>query len=49
MRRDDYCYICDSQLHAFMLTPILKLPNDDLAQCCEKCADREFPNWREDD
>lgn len=30
-----------------MTTPILELPDGRLEQCCEECADREFPNWND--
>lgn len=45
----DTCYICDSELPYFMTTPILEIPDGTYQQFCEKCADREFPGWREDD
>lgn len=43
------CYICECELHNFITTPILELPNGDFAQCCETCADREFPGWDDED
>ena len=43
------CYICDKDFGKFLTTPLLELPDKTLAQCCEECADREFPHWREDD
>lgn len=43
------CYICDAPLHAFMITPVLQLPDDSLRQICEKCADRECPDWRDEE
>jgi len=43
------CYICDSNLHAFMTTPILELPDETFEQCCEKCADEKFPGWDEEE
>jgi hypothetical protein len=43
------CYICDKSLHRFMTTPILELPDGRLEQCCEECADREFPNWNDEE
>lgn len=39
----ELCYICESPLHAFMTTPVLELPDGTLEQCCEDCADKEFP------
>jgi NMD protein affecting ribosome stability and mRNA decay len=45
----DTCYICDAELHKFMTTPILELPDRTHVQCCEECADREFPGWDEDE
>lgn len=45
----DKCYICGSELHAFMTTPILQLPDETMEQCCEDCANREFPGWDEDE
>jgi len=48
MKNDmEVCYICDGPLHKFMTTPVLELPNGNLVQCCEKCANREFPGWNE--
>ncbi len=49
MKDQEICYICDSELHKFMITPALELPDGRLEQCCELCADREFPGWREED
>ncbi len=43
------CYICDSELSDFMTTPFLELPDGMIEQCCEECADREFPGWDEED
>jgi len=43
------CYICDDELHPFMTTPILELPDGSFEQCCEKCADINFPGWDEED
>jgi hypothetical protein len=31
-----------------MTTPVLELPDGRLEQCCEKCADKEFDNWNEE-
>lgn len=45
----DNCYICESQLHIFMTTPVLKLPDGSFEQCCEECANREFPDWDNND
>lgn len=45
----DTCCICGSGLHNFMTTPILELPDGRYEQCCEECADREFPGWDEED
>ena len=46
---NEICYICDSELHRFMTTPLLELPDGNMKQCCEKCADKNFPGWDEDD
>ena len=46
---NETCHICGAELHAFMITPILELLDGSHAQCCEICADREFPGWDEDD
>lgn len=46
---DDLCYICNEPLHDFMTTPILELPDGSCKQCCEICANKNFPNWDEDD
>lgn len=43
------CYICDAELHKFMTTPILEFPDGTLKQCCEDCADKEFPGWDDED
>ena len=32
-----------------MTTPVLQLPDGSFEQCCEKCADRKFPNWDEEE
>lgn len=42
------CYICDCALPKFVITPALELPDGTLEQCCEICADENFPDWRED-
>ena len=49
MCTDEYCYICEAKLHKFMTTPILQLPDGRFEQCCEKCADKEFPGWDEEE
>lgn len=46
---DRLYYICESELGLFMTTPLLQLPNGRLEQCCERCADKNFPNWDDDD
>lgn len=46
---NDKCYICESDLHKFMTTPLLELPDGRLEQCCEKCADEKFPGWDHDE
>ena len=43
------CYICGEELHNFMTTPILELPDGSMEQCCETCADKEFPGWDEEE
>ncbi len=43
------CYICDTKLPIFIITPILELPDGRYENCCEKCADREFPGWEQED
>ncbi len=45
----EICYICDKVLHPFMTTPLLELPEGLVAQCCEECADKNFPGWDEDE
>lgn len=45
----ELCYICDAKLPKFCITPILELPDETWEHCCEECADREFPGWREDE
>lgn len=45
----DSCYICGEHLHKFMTTPFLEMPDGKFEQCCEKCADKEFPEWDDDD
>lgn len=42
------CYICEGPLQKFMTTPFLELPDGKLVQCCENCADKEFPGWDEE-
>ncbi len=42
------CYFCDKELVPFLTTPILELPDGTHEQCCEKCADKEIPNWDEE-
>jgi hypothetical protein len=32
-----------------MTTPLLELPDGTMKQCCEKCADENFPNWNDED
>lgn len=39
-------YICDKSLHAFMDTSLLELLDGTLKQCCEECADKNFPDWK---
>ena len=44
------CFICKKNpIGPFSITPILDLGNGKYEQCCEKCADKEFPDWRDDD
>ena len=43
------CYICEAEMPNFSVTPLLSLPDGTLVSCCEACADKEFPGWREDD
>lgn len=43
------CYMCEKELQAFLTTPILELPDGRWEQCCEECADREFPVWENED
>ncbi len=47
--RMDNCHICEKELHNFLTTPILELDDGTQVQCCEECADREFPGWDEED
>lgn len=41
-----YCYICECELPSFLLTPALELPDGRFENCCESCADKNFPDWR---
>lgn len=43
------CYICEKLLSMFLTTPLLELPDKSLVECCEECADKQFPGWDEDD
>lgn len=43
----DYCLKCEEQLHKFMTTPIIEMPDGTYEQMCEKCADKEYPGWDE--
>ncbi len=43
------CYICEKGLHKFMTTPLLELPDGRLEQCCEECADKNFPGWDDEE
>lgn len=44
------CYICEKEkLHAFMITPLIQLEDGEIEQCCEKCADENFPGWSEEE
>lgn len=45
----NFCYICNGELYKFMTTPVLELPDGSFAECCEDCADREFPGWEEEE
>jgi hypothetical protein len=45
----DNCYICEKQLDNFTITPILELPDGSHKQCCEECADINFPGWQDED
>lgn len=49
MNSQNICHICEKDLHKFMTTPILQLPDGRLAQCCEECADKNFPGWEKED
>lgn len=48
-KMSEICYICDKKLHNFMTTPLLELPDGSHRQCCEECADKEFPEWHDDE
>jgi hypothetical protein len=41
------CYIWEGPLHEFMTTPVLELSDGTFEQCCEECADENFPGWDE--
>lgn len=43
------CYICENDLHLFMITPILENADGILVQCCKKCADKICPEWNDED
>ncbi len=43
------CYFCEGEIPKFNIAPVLELPNGELMECCPTCADREFPNWREEE
>ena len=43
------CYLCKAELHPFMTTPTLELPDRTLEECCEECANREFPGWDDEE
>lgn len=45
----DRCYICEAELHSFMTTPILELPNGTYEACCETCANEQFPGWDDEE
>ena len=48
MPESNNCYVCDKLLPPFLITPVIETANG-LVECCETCADREFPGWREED
>lgn len=33
----------------FAITPVLEDENGDLNNCCESCADEQFPGWRDEE
>ena len=43
------CLICRDVMPPFVTTPLLKDDNGELNSCCERCADEQFPGWREDE
>lgn len=46
---DRRCFICDGFVPPFSITPLLKDEDGNLNECCESCADEQFPGWREDE
>lgn len=46
---DKICFICEDLLYKFIITPLLETPDKKLHQICEKCADENIPNWRDED
>jgi len=42
------CIICGKQVSIFNIAPILHTP-EGYGESCEECADKHFPNWREED
>ncbi len=43
------CFFCENLLSAFLTTPLIQTPDGTLHSCCENCADKNFPNWDDDD
>lgn len=49
MRCIECCLICGNRVPPFAITPVLEDENGDLNNCCESCADEQFPGWRDEE
>ncbi len=45
----DTCFLCLEAIGKFPITPAIELENGSIKNCCEECADLEFPGWQEDE
>lgn len=43
------CAICGDRLMKLLTTPVLRLDDGYYGECCERCADANFPGWDEED
>lgn len=43
------CYFCEGEIPKFNIAPLIEVPTGELMECCPECADREFPNWQEEE